>query len=261
MRAVQATPTEDRCPNCGSPAGNLYCSTCGQERDLTIPTVRQWVWESAAKIKAISQRSLSTGWRLVTDPGRMTQDWIGGSRSKLIGPIRLYLLTIAIWWVPFEALLQAMGDEIPPGLVGAIVDVFAPNSPPIWLVSTVAWLVRFSMVPLLALMTRLLHGHEGRYGVHVIAALNAHSFLFLAGAVSFLATLPIVLFGMSDLGVGIFLLAPPVLILLHLSGVNRVLFHRGWISAVSRAAVTLVLYGLSFVVLTVLLLEISAIWF
>ncbi len=256
----QAIQDEDRCPNCGSLATDLFCSTCGQERDLTIPTVRQWLWESVIRTTSVVRRFLSTVWRLAANPGQMVGDWIGGSRSKLIGPIRLYFVTIAIWWVPFESFLTLVGDEVPPGLVGALVSAFAPNSPPSWLVPTVAWIVRFSMVPLLAVWTRLLHGHERRYGVHLIAALNAHSFLFLSGASFFLATLPVIFAGLSDLGVAIVLLGPPIAIYCHLSLVNRALFDRPWVSAVVRAGVTLVLYALSFVALTVLLLEMITPW-
>lgn len=252
---VHTIQEEDRCPNCGSIASDLFCSTCSQVRDLTIPTVRQWLGESSIKVTSTVLRFFSTVSRLVANPGQVTVDWIGGSRSKTIGPISLYVMTIAIWWVPFESFLVLTGDEVPPGLVGVIVSVFAPTTPPTWLVPTVAWIVRFSMVPLLAVWTRLLHGHEQRYGVHLIAALNAHSFLFLSGAFFFLATLPVVFAGLSDLGLAIVLLGPPIMIYYHLSMVNRALFDRPWTSAVVRGGVTLVLYGLSFVALTVLLLE------
>ena len=86
------------CRNCGAPVAGAYCSTCGQETALRLPTLREFVREAAGRYVAIDGRFWRTIFALLARPGFLTREYLAGRRRRYIRPARLYLFTTLIFF-------------------------------------------------------------------------------------------------------------------------------------------------------------------
>ena len=91
--------TEDAvkaCGNCGAQASGTYCSACGQETDVRLPTLRQFMRDATGSLVALDGRLWRTLRVLLTRPGFLTQEYFRGRRRYYVRPARLYLATSLI---------------------------------------------------------------------------------------------------------------------------------------------------------------------
>jgi uncharacterized protein DUF3667 len=101
-------PVSPACRNCGAPAGDLYCPTCGQETTLALPTVRSMLRDAAGRYVALDGRMWRTLFPLLFRPGFLTREYLVGRRRRYIRPARLFLvLSIALF-----ALLRFTGEPV-----------------------------------------------------------------------------------------------------------------------------------------------------
>ncbi len=84
------------CVNCGAPAGRAYCPDCGQETDVRLPPLRQFMRETTGSLVAIDGRLWRTLRVLLTQPGFLTHEYFRGRRRFYVRPARLFLATSLI---------------------------------------------------------------------------------------------------------------------------------------------------------------------
>lgn len=121
-----ATPLEPRsddagralCRNCGAVAGAAYCPSCGQETDLRLPTLREFLREAAGRYVAIDGRFWRTVIALVSRPGFLTREYLAGRRRRYIRPARLYLFATLIFFAVSRLFVEPID----------LVDVRADNA-------------------------------------------------------------------------------------------------------------------------------------
>jgi hypothetical protein len=90
---ANAAPT---CINCGAIAVGAYCPACGQETDVRLPTLQQFMRETMGSLVAIDGRLWRTLHALLTRPGFLTREYLRGRRRYYVRPARLYLATSLI---------------------------------------------------------------------------------------------------------------------------------------------------------------------
>lgn len=86
-----AAPLPSECPNCAAPVHGPYCAQCGQETAIAIPRLRDFAHEYAAQFVSLEGRLWRTLWLLVSQPGRLTLDFLEGRRRRYVRPLPLYL--------------------------------------------------------------------------------------------------------------------------------------------------------------------------
>ena len=77
-------------------ATGAYCSTCGQETDVRLPTLRRFMRETTGSLVSLDGRLWRTLHALVAKPGFLTQEYFRGRRKYYVRPARLYLATSVI---------------------------------------------------------------------------------------------------------------------------------------------------------------------
>jgi hypothetical protein len=97
------TPVADdevalRCRNCGVAARGNYCSNCGQETSLALPSAGRFLREAAGRYVAFDGRFWRSIHRLLFRPGVLTRDYLAGRRRRYVRPARLFVgLSIALF--------------------------------------------------------------------------------------------------------------------------------------------------------------------
>jgi hypothetical protein len=79
------------CRNCGEPAPLKFCPECGQETTLHPPTLGEFLHEFVGHYVALEGALWRTLRLLLTQPGRLTREYLAGRRRKYVLPLRLYL--------------------------------------------------------------------------------------------------------------------------------------------------------------------------
>jgi phosphatidylserine synthase len=103
-----AASTGDACPNCGTALGDRYCGHCGQKRpDPDDLTMRALVAHAADEVLSADSKLIGTLRTLVVAPGALTVDWREGRRARWIAPLRLYLVTSAVYYLTVFDLTRA----------------------------------------------------------------------------------------------------------------------------------------------------------
>jgi hypothetical protein len=96
------------CLDCGAAVTNHYCSFCGQETRLHVPSAREFIHEFVTHYVAIEGKLWKTLRHLILRPGQLTRDFIEGRRQRYVNPLRLFL-TFSIL---FFAVLKLSGTEM-----------------------------------------------------------------------------------------------------------------------------------------------------
>jgi hypothetical protein len=87
-----------RCRNCGAPAADQFCPSCGQETKLRLPTLREFLREAAGRYVAFDGRFWRSMIALMFRPGRLTLEYFAGRRRRYIRPARLYLFSTLVFF-------------------------------------------------------------------------------------------------------------------------------------------------------------------
>ncbi len=221
---MSAGKAQDRCRNCGQPAGPRFCGNCGQPLDDRRRPLRQILGEILDDWLSFDGRLLSSLGALIR-PGRLTLLYLDGKRAPYLRPLRLYLLaSLALFSTLFAVRVPDatevnlyVGDELvsePAGGSQTGIQVLTPNMvswldehwadklerfrelPPQQLLDSMvnsmkrylpAALILF--VPFLAAGLKLLYLKSGTlYLDHLIFSLHFQSALFFALAGCMLVT-------------------------------------------------------------------------
>ncbi|MEP6731787.1 MAG: DUF3667 domain-containing protein [bacterium] len=87
----QSVAASNPCLNCGTNVQLEYCPECGQHTIDPDPTLREFLRELAEEFFHWDGKLVTTFRLLVTKPGALTQEYLGGKRVRYISPLRLYL--------------------------------------------------------------------------------------------------------------------------------------------------------------------------
>lgn len=90
--ASPPSPAPETCRNCGAHTSGHYCSNCGQETRVTLPTFATFMREAAGRYIALDGRLWRTLATLVARPGMLTKEYLNGRRRRYIRPARLFLV-------------------------------------------------------------------------------------------------------------------------------------------------------------------------
>jgi len=96
------------CQDCGSPISGNYCSNCGQETKIEVPSVRQFAHELMDQYIAVEGKLGRTLRVLLTQPGQLTLDYVQGRRQRYVRPLKLYVSVSVV----FFGLLGILPDSI-----------------------------------------------------------------------------------------------------------------------------------------------------
>jgi Protein of unknown function (DUF3667) len=95
------------CRNCGAPAPDKFCPSCGQETDTRLPTLRKFMHDATGRLISFDSRLWRTLFALVAKPGFLTREYLGGRRRRYLRPTRLYLVMSLL-------LFAVLRLEVPP---------------------------------------------------------------------------------------------------------------------------------------------------
>lgn len=107
------------CPNCGAWISNQFCSVCGQETRLHVPSAHEFIHEFIGHYVALEGRLWKTLGFLLSKPGFLSAEYIAGRRKRYVEPLRVYLSLSII----FFAVLKLGGAPV------AIVDEGSDPAP------------------------------------------------------------------------------------------------------------------------------------
>ena len=203
------------CLNCGAAVANSFCSVCGQETVLHVPSVREFFHEFIGHYVALEGKLWKTLALLIFRPGRLTAEYIAGRRARYVVPLRLYLTLSVLFfallhYAPTQFKLVRPAAEAPNriGLTDKQPDANTVHINSKLIGVNPAWdarlqqitamptdeafaLVRskffayvpyamFLIMPVFALYLKLLYlGTGRRYGEHMLFALHSNGFAFL----------------------------------------------------------------------------------
>ena len=98
--------TTASCANCGTPVAGPYCSQCGQETVIALPTAIAFLREAAGRYVAFDGRMWRTLAALFFRPGFLTREYLAGRRRRYVRPGRLFLVA----WLALFAAVRLTGQ-------------------------------------------------------------------------------------------------------------------------------------------------------
>ena len=104
------------CLNCGAPYKENYCSQCGQATKTGQLTFKETFTNFFAIAFALEGPLWLTIRLLITNPGKLFREYIGGKRKTYYRPVAFFILIAAIYlilrlWINFDP-LEGIEDSI-----------------------------------------------------------------------------------------------------------------------------------------------------
>ncbi len=87
------------CLNCGAKLTGKYCVECGQRGADFRLTFRELVADFIDGQFNLNSSLVRSLWTLVFRPGRMTREYNAGKRVRYVSPLRMYLVTSALFFL------------------------------------------------------------------------------------------------------------------------------------------------------------------
>lgn len=113
QQPVAVAPPENEsvsCAACATPLYGEFCFACGQKRaDSSHFTVRYLLGEAFREISSLDGKIWSTVRLLYLKPGLLVNEYLNGRGSLHLGPVKLYLIAIALYF--FLAPLGILSPE------------------------------------------------------------------------------------------------------------------------------------------------------
>ena len=187
------------CPNCSTELGDEYCPRCGQRRidsrDLSARAFLHDVADEVANLRT-NFKTLRT-LRALLVPGRLTAEYLAGRRRPYLGPLKIYLICAAIFFLlapvagfSLAALLEADRSGTVARLVSARAAERALDRPLLATrfdlrVQTVYTVAVGVIAVLFAMMLQVIFRKQHRpFGAHLVFALHFVSFMYLLTVVA-----------------------------------------------------------------------------
>lgn len=131
--AVDQTPAERRCTNCGADLVDVYCARCGERQpDHHDYAVSRFAHHTFHELVHLDSKLFTTLKLLLTKPGFLTAEYFAGRKTRYIAPLRLFLTLFALHLVAYtvykpvaiyslEGLSRMSGDAKPVELLASKV--------------------------------------------------------------------------------------------------------------------------------------------
>jgi hypothetical protein len=116
--AAPAAPAE--CANCGVQRAGEFCAECGQRAVRGRLTVRGIAQQVAHDVLNLDHGILFTALELTRRPGHAIRDYVEGRRVRYTGPVKYFILTIAL--TTFATTQLGVLNEMSAGLVKKMGD-------------------------------------------------------------------------------------------------------------------------------------------
>ena len=110
------------CDNCSAVLMGPYCSVCGQHAHASARTLRALLHDALHDLTHFEGRVWMSLRLLLTQPGRLTQEYFSGRRTRFAPPFRLYLVLSVLFFA-----LSSIVAHVDPEPVRA-VGYTAPSS-------------------------------------------------------------------------------------------------------------------------------------
>lgn len=107
--SARTTPQISACLNCGATLTGRYCSECGQRSRLRPLSLWAQVRELAEEIFDLDSKAWRSLRPLMSQPGRITNEYLAGRRASYVSPVRLYLTASVLFFV-----VAALTGKTPP---------------------------------------------------------------------------------------------------------------------------------------------------
>jgi len=206
------SPAVPACRNCGAPAGDNYCPSCGQDTKPHPPTAGEFLHEFAQHYVAI-EGSLWITLKKLAIPGALTLEYLAGHKRRYIHPLRLYLTASVVFFLVAKVIAPDIhvnvktlaGSTVGDGPVNLncgeqrtvcklIEKRLQAHLAGMDRAQAGAYLTQrvigsfpyamFLLVPVFALLTRGAYWNRKlNYGEHLVFALHVHAFVFFVGAI------------------------------------------------------------------------------
>lgn len=266
MKTVVEKPERHLCPNCGAESFTAFCGQCGQSRIWPL-SVGHWLNDVFREISSVDGRLWLTLRLLLLKPGRLDLDWEQGRREKHIGPIRIYLIITALFFL-VSIVYPGQNNvivEIASGFIEASDNLAETNEEAVTpeevaeqVLSIVAmsmkWFMILGMVPTLAAITKVFLGRRGEYySCHLVASLHAHSVLYFC-MIIFLLLVNLTGYATdADTYEILSLVFVFPAFLISFTAQSRRIYGRGWLSTLFRVCTVVLTYVLVLVVVGVVM--------
>lgn len=221
----------DKCLNCGIATEARYCPDCGQENVAVNISIWEIFREAVEEFIRFDSKLLRTLVPLTISPGKLTQEWASGRRTRYLSPLKLYLTITALFFLVLPYAQSSLDDPAKPN--HSIVRVGSEGKRPreisekdlSQMPKPVGYALRqlnkldgdfdantllnefsnraptalFFMLPVFAFVLKILYVRRKRFYVeHLVFALHIHAYYFLLLTV---ATLLNMAFHAADVGV------------------------------------------------------------
>lgn len=106
------------CHDCGAPLQGRFCHVCGQKHQQLRQPAHQFVREAIVELLGLDGRLWTTMRLLLFQPGRLTEDYRAGIRTRYLRPLRIYIsTTLAFFFLvslidPAGQVEQQLGSRI-----------------------------------------------------------------------------------------------------------------------------------------------------
>jgi hypothetical protein len=184
-------PAAAPCPTCGAAIDGRFCAACGEQRvaarDYSVSRFVAHVFESLTNFDFKSLRAVKT---LVTQPGRLTRDYLDGRRRSYIGPVQLFVIVNVVFavWAPTTLrtplsvqmtngpFVELKRSLVASAMTGRALDRedFRRSFDDSAGLQAKTWV--FAMIPLLAVVTAAVYGFRRYFFEHLIFATHVLAF-------------------------------------------------------------------------------------
>lgn len=178
------------CPECGTLGGGVYCSSCGEEIEPYLPSVKHYLHELLHEVMALDSRVVRSIPALLFRPGFLTKEYLAGRRKRYLRPARLYLLVaVASFFligntVRNNLLTNQKGKVINMQISGLPADKARNYGSVIALhaAEIVPYIILLTGAPLFAFSLMLFYRRRGLFGQHLIFAFHYTALTLIAVA-------------------------------------------------------------------------------
>ena len=105
--------SDKNCENCNAVLTGPYCSACGQHAHASARTLQALLHDVFHDLTHFEGRVWTSLKFLVTQPGRLTQEYFSGRRNRFAPPFRLYLV-VSVLFFALSSLVERVDREQPP---------------------------------------------------------------------------------------------------------------------------------------------------
>lgn len=97
------------CTDCGEPTNGNFCANCGQPTHVhrSLLHLGEEVLHGVMHFDGRVFRTLPL---LISNPGRLTREWIEGKRTRYVSPLAIFLFTIFLMFFALTAILSGQGE-------------------------------------------------------------------------------------------------------------------------------------------------------